>query len=116
MAFGKLAQTPSADAARLDYQYGLYGALISYYGKTRNRYYDWHRNEQCLREDGFSTDLIGRECSRVIASHEGKKPLFLYVPFNAVHGPDEAPPKLRENSRRLLNAKRAICLPRSSAS
>ena len=77
-----------------DYQYGLYGALISYYGKVRARYYDWHRNEQTIREDGYSTDLIARECSRVIASHDTKKPFFLYVPFNAVHGPDEAPPAL----------------------
>ena len=27
-----------------DHQYGLYGALISYYGKARERFYDWHRN------------------------------------------------------------------------
>ena len=85
-----------------DYQYGLYGALISYYGKTRDRYYDWHRNEQTLREDGYSTDLIGRECSRVIASREGKKPMFLYVPFNAVHGPDEAPPELRKKYQAIV--------------
>ena len=56
-----------------DYQYGLYGALISYYGKARDRYYDWHRNEQTIREEGYSTDLIARECGRVIASHDGKK-------------------------------------------
>lgn len=85
-----------------DYQYGLYGALIGYYGKTRERYYDWHRNEQTLREEGYSTDLIGRECSRVIASHKGKKPMFLYVPFNAVHGPDEAPPELKQKYEAIL--------------
>jgi arylsulfatase A-like enzyme len=85
-----------------DYQYGLYGALIGYYGKTRDRYYDWHRNEQTLREEGYSTDLIGRECSRVIASHKGKKPMFLYVPFNAVHGPDEAPPELKKKYQAIV--------------
>ena len=86
-----------------DSQYGLYGALISYYGKARERYYDWHRNEQTLREDGYSTDLIGREFShRVIASHDGKNPMFLYVPFNAVHGPDEAPPELIEKYQKIV--------------
>ena len=95
-----------------DYQYGLYGALISYYGKTRGRYYDWHRNEKTLREDGYSTDLIGRECSRVIAAHDGKKPIFLYVPFNAVHGPDEAPPELREKYQAIVE-RQAGDLPRS---
>lgn len=85
-----------------DYQYGLYGALISYYGKARKRYYDWHRNEQTIREDGYSTDLIARECARVIASHNGEKPMFLYVPFNAVHGPDEAPPELKEKYQAIV--------------
>ena len=85
-----------------DYQYGLYGALISYYGKARDRYYDWHRNEQTIREEGYSTDLIARECGRVIASYDGKKPMFLYVPFNAVHGPNEAPPELTEKYQAIV--------------
>jgi arylsulfatase A-like enzyme len=34
-----------------EYQYGLYGALISYYNKTRARFYDWHRNELTLRQE-----------------------------------------------------------------
>ncbi len=85
-----------------DYQYGLYGALISYYDKVRDRYYDWHRNEQTIREDGYSTDLIAGECGRVIASHDSKKPFFLYVPFNAVHGPDEAPPELKKKYQAIV--------------
>lgn len=98
-----------------DYQYGLYGALISYYGKARDRYYDWHRNEQTIREEGYSTDLIGRECARVIASHDGQKPIFLYVPFNAVHGPNEAPPELRKKYQAIVE-KHAGDLSRSRQS
>jgi len=95
-----------------DYQYGLYGAFIGYYGKTRDRFYDWHRNEETIREEGYSTDLIGDECVRVIEAHDGAKPMFLYVPFNAVHGPDEAPAGLKKKYEALV-AKQAGDLPPS---
>ena len=87
-----------------DHQYGLYGALISYYDKVRARYYDWHRNEEVLREEGYSTDLIGREFVKVIENCDSGKPFFIYVPFNAVHGPDEAPPELANKYRVLVEA------------
>ena len=49
--------------------------------------YDWHRNEQPIYEEGYSTDLIAAECERVLASQSSDKPFFIYVPFDAVHGP-----------------------------
>jgi len=85
-----------------DYQYGLYGALISYYNKVRERYYDWHRNEQTIREEGYSTDLIAREFIKVIKTCDSRKPFFIYVPFNAVHGPPEAPSELVAKYRKLV--------------
>jgi arylsulfatase A-like enzyme/type 1 glutamine amidotransferase len=85
-----------------DHQYGLYGALISYYDKVRTRTYDWHRNGETLREEGYSTDLIAREFVRVIETYDSEKPFFIYVPFNAVHGPDEAPPELTAKYRTFL--------------
>ena len=54
--------------------------------------YDWHRNEQPIQEEGYATDLIAAEAVRVIQSQQSDRPFFLYVPFNAVHGPiDEVP-------------------------
>jgi arylsulfatase A-like enzyme len=87
-----------------DHQYGLYGASISYYGKARGRYYDWHRNGKVLREEGYSTDLIGREAVKVIETYDSEKPFFIYVPFNAVHGPFEAPPELETKYRALVES------------
>ena len=84
-----------------DYQYGLYGALVSYYDKVRERCYDWHRNEQVLREEGYTTDLIAQDAVKVIESLDTQKPFFLYIPFNAVHGPDEAPKELADKYRAL---------------
>ena len=54
--------------------------------------YDWHRNEQPIQEEGYAIDLIAAEAVRVIQSQQADRPFFLYVPFNAVHGPiDEVP-------------------------
>ncbi len=54
--------------------------------------YDWHRNEQPIQESGYSTDLIAAEVERLIARQSKDRPFFIYVPFNAVHGPiDEVP-------------------------
>ncbi len=79
-----------------DYQYGLYGALVGYYLKARERFYDWHRNEQTLRQEGYTTDLIGEECVQLIRRNNFDKPVFLYIPFNAVHGPHDPPPQTEE--------------------
>ena len=88
-----------------DYQYGLYGALVSYYGKARDRFYDWHRNEQTLQQDGYTTDLIADEFVHVLDENSAKQPFFLYVPFNSTHGPDEAPTGLVEKYRNLVQRK-----------
>ena len=55
--------------------------------------YDWHRNEQPIQESGYSTDLIAAECERVLASQSADRPFFIYVPFNAVHGPIDIVPR-----------------------
>lgn len=82
------------------HQYGHYAWGIDYnsYMIPHNapvpfHVYDWHRNEQTIREEGYATDLIAAECERVIASQSSEKPFFIYVPFNAVHGPIDVVPR-----------------------
>ena len=75
---------------------------IDYYSKTivhnapaRFAVYDWHRNQKPIQEDGYSTDLIADEAVRVIQERSqstDSRPLFMYVAFNAVHGPLNVPP------------------------
>lgn len=87
------------------HQYGHYGWGIDYHHKTiphnapaRFAVYDWHRNQKPLFEPGYSTDLIANEAVRVIAEHRTQRsdqPLFMYVAFNAVHGPLEEIPRYR---------------------
>lgn len=88
------------------HQYGHYAWGIDYYTKTivhnapaRFAVYDWHRNQKPLKEEGYATDLFAAEAERVIADRAKKKdqPFFLYVPFNAVHGPLNPPLDYQSN-------------------
>ncbi|WP_442510284.1 arylsulfatase B [Novipirellula sp. SH528] len=90
-----------------DHQYGHYAWGIDYNNYTiphnapaRYAVYDWHRNQQPIQEQGYTTDLIANEAVRLISERAGqtdantaKQPFFIYVPFNAVHGPIEQVPR-----------------------
>ncbi len=85
------------------HQYGHYGWGIDYNNYTiphnspaRFAVYDWHRNQQPLYEQGYSTDLFANEAVRVISEQRHDRPFFLYVPFNAIHGPLEEIPRYRD--------------------
>jgi arylsulfatase A-like enzyme len=79
-----------------DHQYGHYNGAIDYNTHIRDGGYDWHRDDKVNRDEGYSTQLIAREASRLIAAHDVSRPLFLYVPFNAVHSPLQAPERYME--------------------
>jgi len=85
------------------HQYGHYAWGIDYYDKTiphnapaRFVVYDWHRNERPIREEGYTTDLIAAEAERVIGRQSKTRPFFIYLPFNAVHGPINRVPRYTE--------------------
>jgi arylsulfatase A-like enzyme len=79
-----------------DHQYGHYNGALDYNTHERDGGFDWHRDDKVCRDEGYSTHLIAREASRLIAEHDTTKPLFLYVPFNAVHAPHQVPPRYME--------------------
>lgn len=74
-----------------DHQYGHYNGAIDYFTHVRDGGLDWHRQDRALQEEGYSTHLIAREAVRLLAQHDPRQPLFLYVPFNAVHAPHQVP-------------------------
>lgn len=83
-----------------DHQYGHYGWGIDYNNYTIPHnspatfaVYDWHRNQQPIDEQGYSTDLFANEAVRLISERSGDTPFFIYVPFNAIHGPLEDIPR-----------------------
>jgi len=74
--------------------YGHYGALIDSFTHKRGEVLDWHRNGNPVIEEGYSTYLFADEFERFIEDDDGEKPFFVYVPFNAVHGPHQAPDEI----------------------
>lgn len=76
-----------------DFQYGNYCGAIDSFTKMREKGYDWHRNDQVCRDEGYSTEQLTSEAIKWIEDVDSQKPLFLYVPYNAVHAPLQAPEK-----------------------
>jgi arylsulfatase A-like enzyme len=76
-----------------DHQYGHWFGAIDYFTHKRDGVLDWHRNDQPLHEEGYATHLIAQEACRRIRDKHSEKPLFLYIPFNAVHAPHQVPQK-----------------------
>ncbi len=51
-----------------------------------------YRNNETINDTGYLTDNLAREASSFIRSKANKEnPFFLYLPFNAVHWPLQAP-------------------------
>jgi arylsulfatase A-like enzyme len=74
-----------------DRQYGHYNGALDYFTHVRDGGFDWHRDDKVSRDEGYTTHLIAKEAAAFVAETAGKKPFFLYVPFNAVHGPHQVP-------------------------
>jgi arylsulfatase A-like enzyme len=74
-----------------DHQYGLWFGEVDYFTHTLEGIVDWHRDDQPCADEGYSTHLLAREACRRIREQQPDKRLFLYVPFNAVHGPHAVP-------------------------
>jgi arylsulfatase A-like enzyme len=74
-----------------DHQYGLWFGMIDYFTHKRGAQLDWHRDDQPCLDAGYSTHLLAQEACRLIRAKHPDKPLFLYLPFNAVHGPYQVP-------------------------
>ena len=78
-----------------DHHYGLYSAEVDSFtlhrGRNRRGILDWHRNGRPVVESGYSTFLLADEAVQLIERHDGSRPFFLYLPFDAVHNPNDAP-------------------------
>lgn len=76
-----------------DHQYGNWFGAIDYFTHMRGTDLDWHRDDQPCDDKGYSTFLDAKEACRIIREKKSDRPLFLYLPFNAVHTPLQAPPE-----------------------
>jgi arylsulfatase A-like enzyme len=88
------------------HQYGHYNGALDYFTHERDGGFDWHRNDQVCRDEGYTTTLLGNEAVRLIEEQDVAKPLFLYIPFNAPHSPLQAPQEYLDRYRRIADPKR----------
>lgn len=74
-----------------DHQYGLHLGNIDYFTHIRLRKLDWWRDDKPCNDQGYSTTLLTKEACRLVKEKNPDKPLFLYLAYNAVHFPFQAP-------------------------
>ncbi|MEN9017051.1 MAG: arylsulfatase [Hellea sp.] len=101
-----LAYHPNARG--FDHFYGNLTGGVGYYDKVHGGGYDWQRNGETVRKDGYTTRLLADEAEKLIENRDPEKPLFLYVAFGAPHLPNEAPEEtldsytsIKDKNRRL---------------
>ncbi len=93
------------NARGFDKFYGhLFGAL-DYYKHDRDGKFDWYRDGEPNHDLGYTTHLVGNEAVRILHGQPKNKPLFLYVPFNAVHAPLQVPENYKVPYANLLGAR-----------
>jgi arylsulfatase A-like enzyme len=74
-----------------DYQYGPLLGEIDYYTHSAHGVRDWFRDNKPVKEEGYVTELLGRDAVKLIERHDPRTPLFLYLAFTAPHSPYQAP-------------------------
>jgi len=73
-----------------------------------------YRGFQKVEEMEYLTDAIGREAVSFIDRHHAE-PFFLYVPFNAIHGPQQGTDQDLEKFKDVVNEKRRFALAMTCA-
>ena len=89
-----------------DYQYGALVGEIDYFTHDDRGVLDWFRDNQPLKETGYSTTLIGDDAVRYIDAQDGSAPFYLYLTFNAPHTPYQAPQEYIERYAKIADPTR----------
>ncbi|XP_064601359.1 arylsulfatase J-like [Liolophura sinensis] len=86
---------------------GFYLGLEDHYTHRRGGY-DMRFNDTLYSEaEGiYSTELFGQRAVDIINSHPSDQPLFLYLSFQAVHGPLQVPQRYEDMNSHIKNRRR----------
>lgn len=74
-----------------DYQYGAMIGELDYFTHSEHGVLDWFRDNQPVKEEGYTTTLLGNDAVKLIEQQDPATPLYLYLTFNAPHTPYQAP-------------------------
>jgi len=89
-----------------DYQYGPLVGEIDYFTHEEHGVTDWYRDNKELKEEGYSTTLLGNDAVRLISGHDPATPLYLYLTFNAPHTPYQAPQEYLDQYKNIADTNR----------
>ena len=70
--------------------YGHLNGAIDYFTHEREGEPDWHNDWESSYDKGYSTDLITDHAVKCINEYSKDGPFFIYVAYNAPHGPLQA--------------------------
>ncbi|XP_047574253.1 arylsulfatase J isoform X2 [Lutra lutra] len=71
--------------------------------------YDLYENDNAAwdYDNGiYSTQMYTQRVQQILASHDSRKPIFLYIAYQAVHSPLQAPGRYFEHYRSIININR----------
>jgi arylsulfatase B len=74
-----------------DYQYGAMIGELDYFTHSEHGVLDWFRDNEPVKEEGYTTQLLGKDAVRWIEQQDANTPFYLYLAFNAPHTPYQAP-------------------------
>ena len=89
-----------------DYHYGAVLGEIDYFTHSSHGVRDWYRNNEPVREEGYVTQLLGKDAVARINEHDPKTPLFLYLAFTAPHAPYQAPQEYLDKYKHIADPTR----------
>ncbi|MCP5114455.1 MAG: sulfatase-like hydrolase/transferase, partial [bacterium] len=79
---------------------------LDYFSRINAGGLDWQRNGTTVREEGYTTELLTNEAVKLILERDQDRPLLLYVTFNAVHAPLQAPQAYVDRYQNIENPRR----------
>ena len=91
-----------------DHFYGFLGPGIDYFTHINRGGLDWQRDGKSVREEGYSTELLTQEAVELLRRRDKSKPTLLYVAYNAVHNPLQAPERYTDHYAGLDPPRRRI--------
>jgi arylsulfatase B len=91
-----------------DYQYGAMIGELDYFTHEEHGVLDWYRENKPLKQEGYTTTLIGDEAVKLIDKHDSSKPLYLYLAFNAPHTPYQAPQEYIDRYKNIEDPTRRV--------
>jgi arylsulfatase A-like enzyme len=91
-----------------DYQYGAMIGELDYFTHDEHGVRDWFRNNEPVKEEGYTTTLLGKDAVKLIEEHDASTPLYLYLAFNAPHTPYQAPQEYIDRYKNIEEPTRRI--------